>query len=128
MLAAVSIRPSFTAHKAGIVMKKALVIDYKYCDQCNSCIIACKNEKNLEGDEWGIKVQEIGPEMIDGKWMWNYLPYVSNRCDLCEERVAEGKKPSCVQHCLSACMELVELEKLPKRLEELDDTVAVYIP
>lgn len=109
-------------------MKNALLIDYKYCDQCNSCVVACKNEKHLVDQEWGIKIQEIGPELVDGKWMWNYLPYLSDRCDLCESRVAEGKQPACVHHCLSQCMELVSLDQLATRMEELGDTVAVYIP
>lgn len=109
-------------------MKNALVIDYKYCDQCNSCVVACQNEKGLTQNEWGIRIQEIGPEKIDGKWMWNYLPYLSNRCDLCEDRVSQGKQPSCVQHCLSACMELVPLDKLSTRMEELGKTIAVYMP
>ena len=50
-------------------MKKALLIDYKYCDQCNSCVVACKNEKGLQGEEWGIKIKEIGPELIGDKFM-----------------------------------------------------------
>ena len=109
-------------------MKSALVIDYKYCDQCNSCVVACKTEKGFEGDEWGIAIKEIGPEQIDGKWMWNYLPYLSDRCDLCAERRANGELPSCVKHCLSACMEVVPLDKLGERMEELGETVVCYIP
>ena len=69
----------------------ALVIDYKYCDGCNSCILACRNAHKLPLDQWGIKVMEVKPEKLDGKWMWNYIPYVSPLCDLCEERVQEGK-------------------------------------
>ena len=109
-------------------MKKALLIDYKHCDQCNSCVVACKNEKGLQGEEWGIKIKEIGPELIGDKWMWNYLPYLSSHCDLCESRVAEGKKPACVHHCLSGCMELVSFEEIGSRMEELGNTVAVYLP
>jgi Fe-S-cluster-containing dehydrogenase component len=109
-------------------MRSALLIDYKYCDGCNSCVVACKKEKGLSGDDWGIAVKEIGPEKIDGKWMWNFLPYLSNHCDLCKSRVDEGKEPACVHHCLSACMELVALDELPMRMDALGETVACYIP
>lgn len=108
-------------------MKNALVFDYKYCDKCNSCVVACQVEHGFSEDEWGIRIAEMGPEMVDGKWMWDYLPYLSRRCDLCADRVEEGKQPSCVQHCLSACIELVPLEDLPARLEELGDRVAAYL-
>ena len=81
-------------------MKNALVIDYKYCDQCNSCVVACQQEHNFTEEEWGIRIKEIGPENIDGSWMWDYLPYLSKRCDLCADRVEEGKLPSCVQRCV----------------------------
>ena len=104
----------------------ALVIDYKYCDGCNSCILACRNAHKLPLDQWGIKVMEVKPEKLDGKWMWNYIPYVSPLCDLCEERVQEGKDPACVHHCLSQCMEMVALEDLPARLKELGEDVLVY--
>ena len=109
-------------------MKSALVIDYKYCDGCNSCVVACRMEKGLPVDEWGIKLKEIGPEKIDGKWMWNFLPYLSDRCDLCEERVAAGEKPSCVKHCLSSCLELVPYEELGQKLGQMGKTVAVMVP
>ena len=60
--------------------------------------------------------------------MWNYLPYLSDRCDLCADRVEAGQKPSCALHCLSSCIELVPLEELGKRVGELGKTVAVYVP
>ena len=109
-------------------MNSALVVDYKYCDGCNSCVVACRMEKGMAIDEWGIRLNEVGPEKIDGKWMWSFIPYLSKRCDLCEDRVAEGKKPACVHHCLSSCMYLVPLEQLGQKLEELGSEVEVLIP
>jgi Fe-S-cluster-containing dehydrogenase component len=109
-------------------VKSALLIDYKYCNGCNSCVIACRNEKELDGESWGIALKEIGPEKINGKWMWNFLPYLSDNCDLCKSRVNEGKKPSCVHHCLSQCMELVTLDELPKRMDALGGSVVCYVP
>ena len=63
--------------------KHALIIDYKYCTGCHSCEIACRNEKQIKSqDEWGIKVTELGPEELGGKWYWNYVPVPSSLCDL----------------------------------------------
>lgn len=106
--------------------KSALVIDYKYCDGCMTCQLACRNEKELTGDEWGIKVLQVGPDKFGEDWLWNYIPTLSERCDLCESRVDGGGVPSCVLHCLSQCIELVPYEALPQRLEELGKNVLVY--
>lgn len=108
--------------------KYALIVDYKYCDGCNSCVVACRKEKGMALDEWGIGLKEIGPEKINGKWMWSFVPYVSKRCDLCADRINEGKKPSCVQHCLSACMYAVPIREVGAKLDELGDEVAVLVP
>lgn len=109
-------------------MKNALIVDYKYCDGCNSCVVACRMEKELAVDEWGIKLNEVGPEKIDGKWMWNFIPYLSKRCDLCEERVENGEQAMCVKHCLSSCMYLVPLDQVGQKLQELGTDVEVLIP
>lgn len=108
--------------------KRAMVIDYKYCTGCHSCEVACRKEKSLPLEEWGIELSEQGPVQLQGKWMWNYVPIPSDACDLCEGRIAEGKKPSCVHHCLAACMEVVDIEDISGILLEKGDSVAVFIP
>ena len=107
---------------------KALVIDYKYCTGCHACEISCRNELEIPLEEFGIKVVEQGPIRLGGKWMWNFVPIPSNLCDLCEDRIERGEKPACVLHCLAACMEVVELEDLGKRMAELGTSVVSYIP
>ena len=47
----------------------------------------------------------MGPVKMRGEWLWDYVPVPSDLCDLCEERVSQGKKPACVHHCLAQCME-----------------------
>ena len=108
----------------------ALVIDYKYCTGCHSCEVACRNEKQIGSqDEWGIKLAEFGPEKLNGKWYWNYVPVPSSLCDLCAERIETGKKPACVHHCLAKCMEAVKVEDIPAKLEELGgEGVSVFTP
>jgi len=110
--------------------KYALIIDYKYCTGCHSCEVACRKEKNIPLDQWGIKLNEQGPMRLDGgKVMWNYVPVPSDLCDVCAERIEAGKKPSCVQACLGACMVAVELEKIPEAVAaKKNERVAVYIP
>lgn len=110
--------------------KHALLIDYKYCTGCHTCEVACRQEKQIESqEEWGIKFAEFGPVKMNDKWYWNYVPVPSTLCDMCEDRIAEGKKPACVHHCLAKCMEVVTLEELPKRMEELGgDGVACFMP
>lgn len=109
--------------------KHALLIDYKYCTGCHSCEIACRQEKAIKSlDEWGIKFAEFGPEKLDGKWYWNYVPVPSSLCNLCEERIEAGKKPACVHHCLAQCMQVVPLEELSQKLDELGKGAACFMP
>lgn len=110
-------------------MKKyGLLIDYKYCTGCHSCEISCRNEKGLPIDEWGIKVIEVGPVKMRGEWMWNYVPVLSDLCDLCIGRIEGNAKPACVHHCLAQCMEAVPVEKISESMAEKGDAVVCYIP
>ena len=109
--------------------KHALLIDYKYCTGCHSCEVACRQEKGIESqDEWGIKLAEFGPERLGGEWYWNYVPVPSSLCDLCEDRIGQGKLPACVHHCLAQCMELVPVEGLSAAMAAHGKKVTCYIP
>ena len=108
--------------------QKALIIDYKYCTGCHACEVACRNEHGYSLDEWGIEILEKGPEKLHGKWLWDYVPLPSHLCDLCEDRAAQGKDAACVHHCLSKCMEVVELEDAAKRLAELGPKTVCFVP
>ena len=99
--------------------KYGLFIDYTWCTACRSCVMACKVEHGWKaGEANGIVLFEDGPTMMaNGKYEYNNLPVFTSQCDLCADRTAEGKLPTCVHHCQSACMkygtvdELVELVK-----------------
>jgi Fe-S-cluster-containing dehydrogenase component len=106
----------------------ALVIDYKYCTGCHACELSCRNEHGIPLDQWGIKLAEMGPVKLDGKWMWNYVPVPSTLCDLCADRTAAGQKPSCVLHCLAQCIEVVPVSELSARVAELGNTVVTFVP
>ena len=92
---------------------KALVVDYKYCTGCHSCEVACRNEKDIPLEEWGIRLADNGPIKLGG---------------LCEDRLSEGKKPACVHHCLAQCLTVVALDELPATLRALGDGAACFIP
>lgn len=107
----------------------AMLVNYGYCTGCHSCEIACKNEKGLSREEWGIRVHESGPEILQGEWEWDYLAVPSRLCDLCAERVEAGNKASCELHCLAHVIEILPLEDASKRMGEFGEgKVAVYLP
>lgn len=113
----------------GEMMKDhALIIDYKYCTGCHSCEVACKNIRNIGVGEWGIHLESRGPVEVDGKWHWDYHPVPTTLCNLCEDRIAAGEKPSCVQHCLAQCMEVVTVDEVSSTLKKYGDGVSCYIP
>ena len=108
--------------------KSALIIDYKYCTGCQTCVVACRKEKDLPVDQWGIKLSEQGPMKLGNKWNWNYVPIPTSLCDLCEDRIDKGLKPACAHHCLAQCMEVVPLSEVSAVLADMGDGVVCFIP
>ena len=109
-------------------MKYGMLIDYGNCTNCGTCMIACRKEKGLSLEEWGITVNEIGPATLGGSWEWDYVPTPSRLCDLCAGRMAEGKLPSCQHHCLAKVIEVLPLEEIPARMAEIGTKVTCYLP
>ena len=81
-------------------MAYGLLIDTEWCSGCHTCEMACQMHNDLPVGQTGIIVQEIGPWEIGGA-----------------ERVTEGKRPTCVQHCQAKCMEYGELGELAATME-----------
>lgn len=105
-----------------------ILIDYEYCTGCHTCEIACKKELKLPKGQWGIKVAQVGPWDIDESTVqYDFIPIPTKQCDLCEDRVAAGKQPSCVQHCQSACMKFGKVEDLAKELADKPRQV-LFVP
>ena len=88
--------------------------------------MACKVEHGIPTGQWGIHVLDDGLWPIDeenNEWNWNHVPVPTDLCDLCADRVAKNREPSCVHHRLAQVMrfgpidELVaELDKKPKQV------------
>ena len=102
---------------------KGILVNYEFCTNCHSCEIACKKYLGLEKGEFGIKVTEVGPYAYSKasgtgkeKWEWVYSPVLTKACNMCEDRVAKGKIPMCVQHCQAWCMYYGEAEELIKKI------------
>ena len=94
-----------------------LLIDYEFCYGCHVCEMACKTEHGLKKGEWGIELHTMGPRKI-GEDVWEYtnVPIPTALCDLCAERTAKGKLPTCVHHCNAKVMEYGPVEELTAKL------------
>lgn len=93
--------------------RKGLLIEYEYCTGCHSCEIACKQEHNFPAGTGGIKLNEIITEK-DGRMRIDYLPFITQHCNLCASLVAAGEPPSCVKHCQAAIMWYGTLSELAR--------------
>ena len=99
--------------------RKGLLIDYEYCTGCHSCEVACQMEKGLASDRWGIKLNQIGPwKLGEDNYEFTWLPFPTKICDLCADRVAKGKQPTCVKHCLAQVIRFGEVEDFAAALQE----------
>ncbi len=71
-----------------------VVVDSNIClgkDECQKCLKACPYDAPQFGDEENAKMQ---------------------KCDFCLDRLAEGKKPACVDSCPLRALDAGELEEL----------------
>ena len=99
-------------------MKKyGMLIDVQYCTGCHTCEVACEQENHLDAGQFGIKVTE---HILDQKkgLMIDYVPYITDLCNFCMGRVAEGRKPSCVKHCLAQCLTFGTVEEVMEAAKE----------
>ncbi len=93
--------------------RNGLLIDYQYCTGCHSCEVACKMEKELPHGKHGIQLAHNGPwKITDEKWENTFVPIPTDICDLCADRVAADKRPTCVQHCQASVIEYGTVEQL----------------
>lgn len=106
-------------------MDYGLLIDYKWCCGCHTCEIACQQAHEGyapteigEQGKFGIKLFQIGPfDLGNKKYQYEWLPVPTSFCDLCADRTAKGKLPTCVKHCQDACIKYGPVEELAKELK-----------
>jgi Fe-S-cluster-containing dehydrogenase component len=98
-----------------------LLIDYEFCVGCRSCEIACKMEHHRPADQPGIIVQEVNPTVPEGKPY--FIPFPTDRCNLCGRRRARGLEPSCVKHCWTGVIRFGTIEELAEQMRQKGKTV-----
>lgn len=95
--------------------KYSLLVDYTYCTGCHACEIACNQEYKRPVGVAGIEVFESTMKFGDNLHI-RYMPVRTDICSFCAGRIKKGKQPSCVQHCLSGCLEVSESGKMAETL------------
>ncbi|NTU90049.1 MAG: oxidoreductase [Actinobacteria bacterium] len=103
---------------------KGIAINYDYCTGCHSCEVACRVEHGYPDDQGGIVVVQVGPWQIgEDKYQYSFMPIITDQCDLCASRTAEGKDPTCVHHCQAFVMKYGSVDELAKDLDQNPKTV-----
>jgi molybdopterin-containing oxidoreductase family iron-sulfur binding subunit len=73
--------------------KLGMVIDLQRCTGCGSCIIACKNENNVQGDVfWASHISKTTGKFPNVRY--EYIPTLCNHCE----------KAPCVKGCPTGAM------------------------
>ena len=113
-------------------MAYGLLFDYEYCTNCGACRVSCKEEHNYPVGKDGIKIFADGPWKVDeDHWNFNYIPVLTDLCDLCADRTERGREPLCVHHCLSNIISYGTVEELAKKLDAKPKQMLVvpqYLP
>jgi Fe-S-cluster-containing dehydrogenase component len=105
--------------------KFGLLINYEFCVGCHACEIACKQEHGRPAEEYGIRVQEIEPEVAGGKLY--YYPFPTDHCKLCGKRIAKGLQPACVTNCWARVMKFGLIPELAAHMQEKPRNV-LWVP
>jgi anaerobic dimethyl sulfoxide reductase subunit B (iron-sulfur subunit) len=106
--------------------KKALLVNYRWCTGCHSCELACQVKNGLPANQYGIKLNEVGPwEYAPKKWQYAYFPVLTDQCNLCSDRLAKNKLPSCVHHCQANCLQLLDVEEAAQIVAQNDKMLLV---
>lgn len=109
--------------------KYGLLIDFEYCCGCHTCEVACQKEHHYDVGQFGIKLSQTGPFKVEGtkKTVFDFVPIPTDLCDLCAERTAKGKLPTCVHHCQTGCMSYGTVQELADKASE-SRKQALFIP
>ncbi|MDO4290988.1 MAG: oxidoreductase [Eggerthellaceae bacterium] len=105
---------------------QGILVDVNYCTGCEACILACQQEKGYTEKQFGIKIAQLGPLHIEEDkkhYEYDFIPQFTEWCDGCAERLAKGKKPSCVQMCQAQCLTWGDVEELVKQVDNVKQHV-----
>ena len=96
-----------------------LMIDYEYCNglpQLRSGLQEGTRPRRRPVGASSCCLTDR-PKKPDGEYELKYIPLPTAQCDLCEDRVAMGKLPTCVHHCQSRTMSWGTLKELAQEME-----------
>lgn len=95
----------------------ALVIDHDYCTGCHACEVSCQQEHGYAPGTTGVTVREY-EYIVDGRVKIDFLPFLTDHCDLCADRLARSERPACVRHCQSLCMDFGLTEAMAATMKD----------
>ena len=85
-----------------------IVVDLDRCVACYACEVACRMEHNsVPGTPW-IKLHTLGPYTLHGRLRMDYVPMLSDSCNLCRHRLVTKQKPICIASCPTRALELCQ--------------------
>lgn len=103
------------------------------CNHCKepACVAVCPQkaiQKDKNGIVWIHPEKCVGCRLCAGACphgaiQFNRQSGVSEKCDLCRERIQRRKEPACVAACPMRCLKLIELEEFTS-----EDTETIVFP
>lgn len=112
-----------------------VVVDYEACIACGFCMTACPYHARA--------LNSTSKNMFDAAMPAPYESYgiqrdlVVEKCVFCEERLAEGRLPACVQNCPGRARYFGDLDDAESPVSQfvsanepvrIDDTALYYLP
>lgn len=104
-------------------MANGILVDYEYCAGCHTCEVACMQENDLPVGQFGIRVKEYITVTPEGRTVIDYIPEITEICNLCLRMTEKGQLPSCVKHCQCRCMTYGDVDDLVKAAQGKEKTV-----
>jgi Fe-S-cluster-containing dehydrogenase component len=111
-------------------VKKAFLVNIDRCIGCYACEIACKDENDLSQGIRRVQVKAIDI----GDFNRFYVPIFAlekrgiEACTLCPQLQAEGRRPACVNNCLTNALHFGDSEEMEERANAMvgDKFVSSY--
>lgn len=96
---------------------EGILVDVDFCTGCQACVLACQQEHKYSEKEYGIAISKLGPlKIAEFDYQYDFIPQFTKWCDLCADRTAKGKAPTCVQHCQAQCLDWGPVDDLAKKM------------
>ena len=87
-----------------------LLNDYEFCTGCQSCEVSCKEEHD---GPW----QKDDSKDIGNCYNWNKIPTPTDLCDLCIDRLRDGREPVCMHNCLADVIRFGTIDEMAEELK-----------